>query len=219
MMKKVLFFIGISLLLTGCFGPSIVVGEFAPLGIDKYGKHFVHAPSRFYKEIVYDDFAFDWQEEDGFVIYPAANTPAQANWSTIHVEPEKMHTAFFAVVKIRHYMMKNDQEALLAYAKKCGEVPPYSKFRVLDVKYENCTFKGHPAVKVTSSNVEQGRELYTRDVSYYFFHHLDRNYIFFITWSERGTKDNYQDTRIASQGEIFFKNFRLRYPENSDQEK
>ena len=212
-MKKIVPALLGMFLLTGCPGPTIVIGKFCPLRNDEGGRPYISAPSSFYKEIRYADFAFDWKREDQFRIYPKANSPKLANWFSLYSTPAKLHTAYGLVQERRHNLAQTDQETLAAMARRFYTPFPGSKEELLRLDIEKCVFKSRPAVKVSYECHEKGRELYTLGTVYIFPHHLQpEKYLFFVEWSERGKKEDYRNEKIARQGELFFRNFRLLFP-------
>lgn len=196
-----------------CPGPAIVVGEFCPLLNDEGGRPYVYAPSKFYREIRYADFAFDWKMEDQFRIYVKANSPKRANWLSLYSAPARLHTACGLVEEKRHSLTKTDQETLAAVAGRFYTPFPGSREELLRLDIEKCDFKSRPAVKVSYECHEKVRDLYTLGTVYIFPHHLQpEKYLFFVEWSERGKKEDYKNEKIARQGELFFRNFRLLFP-------
>ena len=203
----------LTLLLTGCFGPVIVVGEFAPMQRDAGGRPYIHAPSGIYNEIRYKDFSFAWNEKDNFRIYPSENTVTHAIWRSLLADPAKMQSAFGEAVKSRHSQSRTDQEALEAYARQCYTPPQFSKFKLLKLETEKCVFNGREAVRVYNETYEKERDLYMANTAYCFACPDEpEKYLYFVVWSERSRKADFRRPEIIRQGELFFKNFRLHRP-------
>lgn len=197
-------------LLCGCPGPAVIVGEPVMTVMDKNGKPYVFAPSEYYNEIRYQGFSFDWNDQEKFRIYPRFNTPFEAHWSSELADASKMHTIFGMVERNPHYLTRTDQEALRLYAERCYTPAPFSKLKLLKLDIEKCTFKDQQAVKVYVENFEAGRKLYTHNTVYIFPCPVSpKTHIYFVSWSERGRKENFKTPEVIRQGELFFKNFRL----------
>ena len=196
--------------LTGCFNPVLNMGDkILPVKTVK-GIRFVSARSPLIKAIHYSTFGFDWYETDGFLIPREANNVNNALWLSNLTRAEKLYSVLFTASKSRHYIKTPEIKLLQTYlTDACREVPN-SKIKRTPLQIEPRLFKGIPAVYVYLETFEEGRDLYLREESYYFFDPLTPDtQLYRIRWSERGKKSDWKSPQAEIQGRCFFERFKL----------
>jgi len=196
--------------LCGCLGPVLRVGDrFIPLK-NHHGVPVVSAPNSIYKEIHYSTFGFDWDEKDGFIIPPQRNSLNRAFWASELTRKEKLYSVLFTADKRRHYLQNPDIKTLKAYLEGAYRELPGSKIKRMALDMEQCKFKGEDAIRVYMETFEKGRDLYLREVSYYFFDPREpQNLIYTVSWSERGKKEDWRTHEAEVQGKRFLECFKL----------
>ena len=102
-------------LFCGCLGPVMQVGDkFVPVKTYQ-GVPVVNARNSIYKEIRYSTFAFDWDENDGFLIPVRKNSLNNAFWSSKLTQAEKLYSVVFTAGKMRHCLKQPDTNILQKY--------------------------------------------------------------------------------------------------------
>ena len=199
-----------SLLLSGCFGPVLHIGDKVVPLKNHNGIPFISARSSIFKEIHYSTFGFDWNDKAGFLIPRRQNNVNYAFWISKHSQAKKLYTVVFTAEKHRHYIKKPEIPMLLKYlAHSYGEVPG-SKIKRTVLKMEPGSFKGLPAVHVYLETFEAGRDLYLREESWFFFDPLQpAAQLYQVRWSERGRKSDWRLPEAETQGKLFFQSFKL----------
>ena len=197
-------------LFCGCLGPVMQVGDkFVPVKTYQ-GVPVVNARNSIYKEIRYSTFAFDWDENDGFLIPVRKNSLNNAFWSSKLTQAEKLYSVVFTAGKMRHYLKQPDTNILQKYLENSYREIPGSKIRQTALKVEKCSFKENPAIRVYLETFEQGRNLYLREESYYFFDPRQPDTLIYqVCWSERGKKADWQSPAAETQGKRFLQCFKL----------
>ena len=200
----------IALVLSGCFGPVLHIGDkIVPLK-NHNGIPFISARSSFFKEIHYSTFGFDWKEKDGFLIPRDQNNVNYAFWISKHFQSQKLYTIVFTAEKQRHYIKKTEIPVLMKYLAHAYRFVPGSKIKLSTLKIEPGSFKGLPAVYVYMETFESGRNLHLREESWYFFDPLQPDtHLYQVRWSERGRESEWRSTEAETQGRQFFKCFKL----------
>ena len=200
----------IAAFLCGCFGPILQVGDRIVPITNYQGVPVVSARNSIYKEIHYSTFGFDWDENDGFLIPVRQNSLNRAFWASKLTQKEKLYSVVCTAARQRHYIQKPDIKILQQYLEAAYRQVPGSKIRRTALKMEQCSFKGLPAVYVYLENFEQGRELYLREESYYFFDPIQPDTLIYeVSWSERGKKSDWKFPEAETQGKRFFECFKL----------
>ena len=210
MCVKIFFTALITIFFCGCFGPVLQVGDpWVP--VQNYqGVPVVSAPDSIYKEIRYNTFGFDWDENDGFLIPVRDNSLNNASWGSKLTDKNKLYSVVFTAARQRHYIQKPDTGILLKYLEASYREIPGSKIRRTALKTEQTNFKGIPAVRVYMENFEQGRDLHLREESYFFFDPLQPDTLIYeVSWSERGKKSDWKSPKAEAQGKRFFQCFKL----------
>lgn len=207
---KIFFSILVAIFFCGCLGPVLQVGNpWVP--VQNYnGIPVVSAANSIYKEIHYNTFGFDWDENDGFLIPVRENSLNNAFWSSKLTDKKKLYSVVFTAARQRHYIQKPDTVILYKYLEASYKEIPGSKIRRTALKMERCNFKGVPAVYVYMENFEKGRDLHLRKESYYFFDPLKPDTLIYeVSWSERGKKSDWKSPKAEVQGKRFFQCFKL----------
>ena len=209
-MVKIFSVLLIAILLCGCLGPVLQVGDpFVPVR-NYNGIPVASADNAIYKEIRYSTFGFDWDENDGFIIPVRRNSLNSAFWSSKLTRADKLYSVLFTAARQRHYMKNADVKNLQKYLEFTSQSPPGSKIKRIVLNIEPRSFKGVPAVYSYFETFEEGRELYLREESYYFFDPLQPDTLIYqVGWSERGKKADWKSPEAETQGKRFFQCFKL----------
>ena len=207
---KIFFALVITTCLCGCMGPVLQVGDtFVP--VRKYkGVPVLSLRNSIFKEVRYSTFAFDWDENDGFIIPVRQNSLNKALWISDLTRAEKLYSVVFMASKQRHYIQKPDIKILQKYLENACRQLPGSKLKRTALKIEPREFKGIPALGVYMETFEEGRGLYMREESCYFFDPVQPDsFIYQISWSERGKEKDWRSPAAEKQGKYFFLRFKL----------
>ena len=194
----------------GCFGPVLNMGDRIIPIKNHNGIPVVSARNPMFKEIHYSTFGFDWNEKDGFLIPRNANNVNYAFWWSTLSQAPKLYSVVFTAAKQRHYLKNTDLKQLQTYIADSYREVPVSKIKRTTFKTELSSFKGIPAVYVYLETFEEGRELYLREESIFFFDPLAPDTLIYqVRWSERGKKSEWRSTKAEIQGRRFFECFKL----------
>ena len=180
----------IVLLLAGCFGPVLHIGDKVVPLRNRNGVPFISARSPLFKEIHYSTFGFDWNGQ--FLLPRQQNSVNYAFWVSKLTAGEKLYSVVCTAERQRHYLAKPDMSSLQKYLESSYRQTPGSKIKVTALKMEHGLFKGLPAINVYMETFEVGRELCLREESYYFFDPAQPEvWLYKVGWSERGKKSDW----------------------------